>query len=121
MKRTGYLSFLSAIIVILANGCSVDPVSICTENTHYFFYKGKPLVLITSDHHYGAIVDKDFDYVKYLDFLSEQGMNLTRIYPGGMFEPPDKWIKGNPLGPMPGRQLLPWARSDQEGADPALA
>ena len=90
MKRNKSLSVLSAILIILATGCTVEPVSICIENPHYFFYKGKPLVLITSDHHYGAIVDKDFDYIKYLGFLSDQGMNLTRIYPGGMFEPADK-------------------------------
>ncbi len=48
-------------------------------------------------------------------------MNLTRIYPGGMFEPPDKYLHGNPLGPRAGRQLLPWAKSDQAGANPLLA
>jgi hypothetical protein len=84
-------------------------------------YKGKPVVLITSDHHYGAVIDQDFDVEKYLVFLASHGMNLTRIYPGAMFEPTDKYISGNPLGPLPGRQLLPWAKSDQEGANPALA
>ena len=77
--------------------------------------------MITSDHHYGAIIDQDFDFVKYLKFLADNKMNLTRIYPGGMFEPADKYLKGNPLGPRPGRQLLPWARSEQTGANPSLA
>ena len=48
-------------------------------------------------------------------------MNLTRIYPGGMFEPPDKYAPGNPLGPLPGRHLLPWARTTTPGAHPSLA
>ena len=90
-------------------------------NPHYFEYKGKPLVLITSDHHYGAVIDLDFDYARYLDYLDRTGMNLTRIYPGGMFEAPDKYLPGNPLGPRPGRQILPWARSSQTGAHPSLA
>jgi hypothetical protein len=63
----------------------------------------------------------DFDFIRYLDWMAANGMNLTRIYPGGMFEPPDKYLPGNPLGPRQGRQLLPWARSDQSGADPLLA
>jgi hypothetical protein len=78
-------------------------------------------VLITSDHHYGAVIDLDFDFEKYLKFLADYDMNLTRIYPGGMFEPTDKYLKGNPLGPRPGRQLLPWALSGQTGANPSLA
>jgi hypothetical protein len=98
-----------------------EPLKICPFNPHYFQYKGKPLVLITSDHHYGAVIDKDFDFAGYLDFLASHGMNLTRIYPGGMFESPDKYLQGNPLGPRPGRQLLPWAKSGQTGAHPALA
>src|SRR4030042_434957 len=96
-------------------------VIVCPDNNHYFYYKGKPLVLITSDHHYGAVIDRDFDYVKYLEYLERNGMNLTRIYPGAMFELPDKYLYGNPLGPRPGRQLLPWAKSDQPGANPLLA
>ena len=38
-----------------------------------------------------------------------------------MFEPPDKYMPGNPLGPRAGRQLLPWAKSDLAGANPLLA
>jgi hypothetical protein len=78
-------------------------------------------VLITSDHHYGAVIDKDFDYVKYLDYLARNDMNLTRIYPGAMFETTDKYLFGNPLGPKQGRQLLPWMKSGQTGANPMLA
>ena len=90
-------------------------------NPHYLMYQGKPIVLITSDHHYGAVMDRDFDFAKFLAYLGRSGMNLTRIYPGGMFEPTDKYVRGNPLGPKPGRQILPWARSNQTGAHPELA
>lgn len=107
--------------IVVTIGCKNSPIAVCPGNPHYLFYKGKPLVLITSDHHYGAVIDKDFDYVKYLNYLAGNGMNLTRIYPGGMFETPDKYLPGNPLGPRPGRQLLPWAKSAQAGANPLLA
>ncbi len=90
-------------------------------NPRYFERDGRPIVLVTSDHHYGAVIDADFDFAAFLDYLSAAGLNLTRIYPGGMFEPADKYVAGNPLGPRPGRQILPWARSTTTGAHPALA
>jgi hypothetical protein len=115
------ISGLFLLTSLVAISCKNNPVQVCPVNPHYFYYKGHPVVLITSDHHYGAVIDQDFDFVTYLNYLADHGMNLTRIYPGGMFEPTDKYLPGNPLGPRPGRQLLPWARSVQEGANPALA
>ena len=124
VKGRRILLFLCSVPVCLLLNCTttqVDPVRIWDANPHYFYFKGKPIVFVTSDHHYGAVIDKDFDFVKYLDYIHESGLNLTRIYPGGMFEPPNKYIKGNPLGPLPGRQILPWAKSEETGANAALA
>ena len=61
---------------------NASPIARHPDNPHYFIYKGKPLVLITTDHHYGAVINLDFDYVLFLDRLHQYGMNLTRIYPG---------------------------------------
>ena len=128
MKRDS--SFLIPVgrwrmVAMLLGACAAvaqaEPVRVFPGNPHYFMRDGKPLVLVTSDHHYGAVIDADFDYVRFLDSLASAGMNLTRIYPGGMFEPTDKYIAGNPLGPRPGRQILPWARSGEAGANAALA
>ena len=120
MKKYLQLCFIPAALLIFA-ACSNSPVKVYKANPHYFSYKNKLLVLITSDHHYGAVIDLDFNYEKFLDYLSASGMNLTRIYPGAMFEAPDKYHVGNPLGPLPGRQILPWAKSKQTGANPLLA
>lgn len=121
MKKQFLKYGIAVALILMTTAYANSQVKVCPANPHYFFYKGKPLVLITSDHHYGAIIDMDFDYVKYLDYLADNSLNLTRIYPGGMFEPPDKYLAGNPLGPRAGRQLLPWAKSDQPGANPLLA
>ncbi len=120
MKKYNQLLYFP-ILMFVVLACTSSPVSVCKTNPHYFFFKNKPLVFVTSDHHYGAVIDQDFDYKKFLDYLSENGMNLTRIYPGAMLEKPDKYHIGNPLGPLPGRQILPWAKSTQTGANPLLA
>jgi hypothetical protein len=91
------------------------PIGVHPENPHYFILHGKPTVLITSAEHYGAVVNKDFDYLAYLDRLKSYGLNYTRIYPGFLFEPQGKFGNGNTLGPKPWSLVLPWARSKQPG------
>lgn len=88
------------------------------DNPHYFLWRGQPTVLITSGEHYGAVLNADFDYEKYLDTLAHDGLNLTRLFTGGAyFEPAGAFnITCNTLAPAPGRFIGPWARSDQPGA-----
>lgn len=76
---------------------------------------GSPTILITSAEHYGAVINLDFDYVKYLDALKAYGMNYTRIYPGAVLELVDEYLKANTLGPNPQRTIVPWARSGAPG------
>ena len=42
----------------------------------------KPTILITSGEHYGAVLNLDFDYARYLDELHAHGLNLTRTFAG---------------------------------------
>ena len=121
MTRTGTLLQSAGVLLLLTGIAWAEPIRVSSANPHYFERDGKPLVLVTSDHHYGAVIDADFDFAAYLDSIAAAGMNLTRIYPGGMFEATDKYVAGNPLGPRPGRQILPWAKSAVTGAHPALA
>jgi hypothetical protein len=114
-------SICSVAFVVLFASCSTNsPIGKHPDNPHYFSYKGKPLVLITTDQHYGAVINLDFDYIPFLDRLKEYGMNLTRIYPGGYVEMKDMYTVGNPLGPAPDRFILPWKKSAEEGANPNL-
>ena len=64
------------------------PIQLHPANSHYFLYKGKTLALITSAEHYGAVLNLDFDYKKYLQTLGSEGMNYTRIFTGSYFEIP---------------------------------
>jgi len=103
-----------AFVLFMAQACA-EPIKLHPTNPHYYLFNGRPTILITSAEHYGAVINKDFDYVTYLEALKTYGLNYTRIYPGAMFEPMGKFDKGNPLGPKPQSLVVPWARSNQPG------
>jgi len=97
-----------------AMGAQPDrPISLHPDNPHYFLFRGKPAVLITSGEHYGAVLNLDFDHGPYLDELKSHGFNLTRTFSGNYAE---EWGEGwNTLNPAPNRYVAPWARSGTPG------
>src|SRR2546422_7173438 len=94
-----------------------SPIALHPKNPHYFLWRGKPAILITSGEHYGAVLNLDFDYRKYLETLAKDKLNSTRTFTGGAYvEPQGAFrIARNTLAPAPGRFIAPWARSDQPG------
>ena len=97
-------------------GLQAEPISLHGENPHYFSFRGKPTVLITSGEHYGAVLNLDFDFTRYLDTLRKDGLNLTRTFSGAYCEPSGAFnIANNTLAPARDRFLAPWARSDTPG------
>jgi hypothetical protein len=93
------------------------PLSLHPKNPHYFLFRDRPAVLITSGEHYGAVLNLDFDYVPYLNELQAHGLNLTRTFAGTYREVPGTFnIVENTLAPKPGRFACPWARSSTPGA-----
>ncbi len=87
------------------------------DNPHYFRFRGRAAVVITSGEHYGALINQDFDFRTYLAALAKDGLNGTRVFSGAAYvEPQGAFnIAGNTLAPAEGRFLAPWARSDQPG------
>jgi hypothetical protein len=56
-----------------------------------------------------AVVNKDFDYVAYLDALKAYGLNYTRIYAGAMFEvTPGNYVENLGLGLPGGTYKADW-------------
>ncbi|MHB1309821.1 MAG: hypothetical protein ACYDC1_02815 [Limisphaerales bacterium] len=108
-------TFLAALIVVVA-AQAAQPLSLHPDNPHYFLFRGRPTVLITSAEHYGAVLNLDFDFEKYLRTLAADRLNLTRTFSGAYCEPPGAFnIARNTLAPLPGRFIAPWARSAQPG------
>jgi len=92
------------------------PISLHPDNPKYLLFRGEPTVLITSGEHYGAVLNRDFDYVRYLEALARSGMDLTRTFSGAYCEHPGAFnIARNTLAPAEGSLLCPWARSDEPG------
>ncbi len=88
------------------------------ENPHYFVFRGKPLVIVGSGEHYGAVLNLDFDYIAYLDELQANGLNHTRLFSGVYREIPTSFgITDNTLAPLsPDSYICPWVRSNVPGA-----
>ena len=113
-----------ALVIVCAGACAGNvgvaqapstPIAL-HDNPHYFQWRGKPTILITSGEHYGAVMNLDFDYRKYLDTLAADGLNYTRVFSGAYVEPQGAFnIAQNTMAPAAGRFLAPWARSAQPG------
>ena len=86
------------------------PLALHPDKPHYFTYKNKLILLITSAEHYGAVINQDFAYIKYLDALQQQGMNSTRVFTSSNVEREQdiKWMGfNNTLAPKPGKVIKP--------------
>ena len=112
-----YRALFLLVLVFPSDLPAAAPIRLHPENPHYFLWRGQPTIIITSAEHYGAVLNLDFDYRKYLDTLKRAGMNNTRTFAGGAYvEPPGAFnIAKNTLAPAAGRYATPWARSDRAG------
>ncbi len=112
MRIAGRVFLCIGICYVSISSVAADPIRLHPDNPHYFEYQGKAIALITSAEHYGAVINLDFDFIKYLDTLQAEGMNYTRIFAGTYVEPPGAFsIRRNTLAPAPEKFLAPWQRT----------
>src|SRR5260370_12803184 len=108
---------MSALILLAAGWPTLaaeKPLALHPDNPHYFLFRGKPAVLVTSGEHYGAVLNRDFDYLPYLDELQARGFNLTRTFSGVYREVPGSFgIVDNTLAAQPERWRCPCAPDGQ--------
>ncbi len=75
------LLYLAGFTMLLSTaGQAVEAVKIHPENAKYFLFRGKPLALITATEHYGSVINRPFDFEKYLDDAASHRMTLTRTF-----------------------------------------
>jgi len=115
--KSGFCPFVALWIAGFAVAAPPGkPLALNPDNPHYFVFRDKPTILITSAEHYGAVLNRDFDYVKYLDELKAHELNLTRTFTGAYCEDTKSFgIARNTLAPSEGKLVCPWARSDTPG------
>ena len=107
--------------IVIALGVAWQPlgaqaIRLHPANPHYFEYRGRATILVTSGEHYGAVLNPDFDQRTYLRTLARDGLNYTRVFTGSYFEPRGAFgIAKNTLAPEGSRALTPWARSGTPG------
>lgn len=114
MKRSPVFALLFVLFVATSFAQS-KPLALHPDNPHYFLFRSKPTVLITSGEHYGAVVNLEFDYVKYLDTLQRDKLNLTRRFLAYREQSGAFGIANNVLAPKQEKFIAPWARSSVPG------
>ena len=93
------------------------PVRLHPRNPRYLLFRGRPVILVGSGEHYGAVLNRAFDQRRYLDTLQRDGLNQTRVFVGTYYEKPgDFGIAANTLAPSTADVVVPWARSATPGA-----
>ncbi len=82
-----------------------------SDNPHYVEFHARPVLLVGSGEHYGALLNADFDYHPYFDTLAREGLNLVRIFSGTYREMPGEFgIQNNTLAPEHDRFISPWMK-----------
>jgi len=63
-----------------AHGTSNRAIAIHPENPKYFLFRGKPLALISATEHYGSVVNRAFDFRRYLRDAADKKQTMTRTF-----------------------------------------
>ncbi len=62
-------------VAISQQAVRVDP-----QNHKYLLYRNRPLALISASEHYGSVINRPFDFDKYLDDAAAHKMTVTRTF-----------------------------------------
>lgn len=57
-----------------------EPIRIHPRNGKVFLFRGRPRVLICATEHYGSVVNREFEFARYLDHAGARGQTLTRLF-----------------------------------------
>ena len=88
-KALNPIRLLFVWLALFAPICAFgEPIGLHPKNNHYFLWRGQPTILVTSGEHYGAVLNLDFDFERYLQTLAADGLNHTRTFSGTYREVP---------------------------------
>ncbi len=77
-----YNSLLWLLLFCTLTPCRLpsEALRINRENSEYFLFRGKPLVLISASEHYGSVINLPCNFNKYLADAAEHKMTMTRTF-----------------------------------------
>ncbi|MEO5714019.1 MAG: cellulase family glycosylhydrolase [Luteolibacter sp.] len=111
-------AFLNGIAVLWVIGmmllpCHAQPIRVHPDNPRIFEFNGEPVVLKTLGEYYGSVINQGFNYTPYLNTLSQEGMNLTRVLLVGFHV--DSGDLNDSSNPSAANFLQPWPRKPSAG------
>lgn len=74
----GGVGLLGAGLLAAAPARAGEALRLDPENPHYLLFRGLLMLVITSGEHYGAVLNLDFDYKRYLRTLSREVLSVLR-------------------------------------------
>src|SRR5207248_11070799 len=55
-----------------------ESIRIHPDNRKLFLFRGRPRVLLCATEHYGSVLNRTFDFARYLDEAAARNQTLTR-------------------------------------------
>jgi hypothetical protein len=55
-------------------------ISLHPENPRYFLFRDRPLVLLAATEHYGSVINRAFDFERYLTDAADKHQTMTRTF-----------------------------------------
>src|SRR5690242_8708526 len=80
MSRLLTVCLAAACVYFPAALCAQQAITINPENPKYFVFRGKPIFLLTASEHYGSVIIRPFDFIRYLDDAAAHKTTLTRTF-----------------------------------------
>jgi hypothetical protein len=79
-KCAGKVLLLASLVSSVAAMHGQRAVEIDSQNPRYLFFRNKPIVLLAASEHYGSVINRPFDFEKYLDDAALHRMTVTRTF-----------------------------------------
>jgi hypothetical protein len=80
LRNGSLLILISCTMAVFHVTYAQEAVRIHPANPKYLLFRGKPLVLISASEHYGSVINRPFDYEKYLADAARHKMTMTRTF-----------------------------------------
>ncbi len=68
------------VALVEASDKSQAAISLHPDNPRYFVFRGRPLALIAATEHYGSVINRGFDFERYLADAADKHQTMTRTF-----------------------------------------